>query len=498
MKHKRFSPGTIWHLIITALLVIAPIPAISSPIAAESISDYFSYSYDWEFSDTEISPGESFSLTVTGTATCNNALPAAPSQARLVSRVIAIHQTSGARKTLNSSYTVTISPVPSASGQTTTVTKVVPLQFPAGSEAGTYEVVGELIEAKLLAVIWWDILPYLPPTQSMGLVTYVVESTGGATGGGGGGGGAAPGETSLADLVDSRGIAIKDVGASSVDDKCTVVIDKGTKILQKSGYPANKISVVEQEYPQSPPADTKLVGSAYDLGPDGATFNPEIELTLAYDPKSIPTGVAEEDLVIFMWDTTSGKWIELEGCTVDTINHTITGKVAHFTDFAVLAHTGPATFTLSNLSITPAEAETGSKVTISALVANTGNLKGDYQVTFTINNVVVHTENITLDGGTSQTVSYITSQNAAGSYTVDVNGLTDSFGVKMKATPTPTPTPTSSPKPTPTPLPAPTPTPSPTPLSSQPINWPVLGGIIAVVVIGVGGIIFLILRRRTP
>ncbi|MFC1905015.1 CARDB domain-containing protein, partial [Chloroflexota bacterium] len=319
------------------------------------------------------------------------------------------------------------------------------------------------------------------------------------SGGGGGGGLTLPGETSLIDLIDSRGVAMRAVEASSEDEKCTLVVSKNTKVLTKSGYPSNKISIVEQGNPPDPPNDTELVGSTYDCGPDGITFDPPMDLTLTYNPNSILEGVAEEDLVIVMWDTSEGKWVELEGCTVDTSTHTITAKVAHFTDFTILAHTKPAAFTIGDLSVTSQEVETGDEVTISVLVANTGNLKGGYKVSFKVKNVVIDTEDITLAGGASQEVTFTMSQDAAGSYTVDVNGLSGSFIVKEGVTPAPTPTPAlapaPTPKPTPVPVPTPTPTPTPTPSLLESVNWPILGGVI-VAVLGVGGLIFYVIRRR--
>ena len=91
MERKLFGVGIIWRLIIILILTLGLVHVCSAPATAQSISDYFDYSYSWEFSETDISEGESFSVTVIGTATCNNDLPATPSQARIVSRVVAEH-----------------------------------------------------------------------------------------------------------------------------------------------------------------------------------------------------------------------------------------------------------------------------------------------------------------------------------------------------------------------------------------------------------------------
>jgi len=89
----------------------------------------------------------------------------------------------------------------------------------------------------------------------------------------------------------------------------------------------------------------------------------------------------------------------------------------------------PFTPTTSNLFITPAEAETGETVTINVLVTNTGDVSGTHRVTLKIDNVVVDTEDVTLESGARRTVTFITSRDEAGTYAVDVNGLPGEFEV---------------------------------------------------------------------
>ena len=137
--------------------------------------------------------------------------------------------------------------------------------------------------------------------------------------------------------------------------------------------------------------------------------------------------------------------------------------------FMVKTPPTPAAFTTSALSISPTEVEIGESVTIGVLVTNTGELAGSYKVTLKIDNVAVATEDIDLAGGASQTVTFITAEDVAGTYTVSVNGLSGTFTVKTAPTPTPTP---------------------------PPINWGLIGGIIASVIV-IGVVILLVIRRRT-
>jgi len=116
----------------------------------------------------------------------------------------------------------------------------------------------------------------------------------------------------------------------------------------------------------------------------------------------------------------------------------------------------PAEFVTSNLSIAPAAVDIGKTVTITVLVTNTGDLTGSYQVTLEIDNVVVATKDVALDSGASQMATFTTSKDVAGTYKVKVNGLSGTFTVKAP------------------------------PVLPKPINWWLIGGIIAgVIVIGV-------------
>jgi hypothetical protein len=93
----------------------------------------------------------------------------------------------------------------------------------------------------------------------------------------------------------------------------------------------------------------------------------------------------------------------------------------------------PPTFTTSDLSISPTEVDIGEKVTISAVVANTGDAKGTYEVTLKINGVIEETKKVDVDAGASKTVTFTTVKDVAGSYAVAVDGLTGSFSVVAPA-----------------------------------------------------------------
>jgi len=237
-----------------------------------------------------------------------------------------------------------------------------------------------------------------------------------------------PIELNLSDSIGEDGVVTETIEQTFADGAASIKVPEGTIALSSEGTPLEAIEVVPVDEPPEPPADTNVIGLAYDFGPDGATFDPPITITLVYDPALLPEGVAEEDLVIAYFDVGTGTWRELE-CVVDPATNTITAQVIHFTVFAILAEIPkPASFSVSNLTLSPAEAVTGESVTITAVVKNNGDLPGTYTATLKVNGVAEETKEVSLPGGASTTVSFTITRDVRGSYNVELgnqlSGLT--------------------------------------------------------------------------
>ena len=140
----------------------------------------------------------------------------------------------------------------------------------------------------------------------------------------------------LTDRISSEGVMLETINVSCADGNATAEIPAGTKALDAEGNPLAEISCEPPDRPAPVPPDRNMI-AVYGFGPDGATFDPPITVTMSYDPVAIPAGVAEEDLVLAYYDAATGTWVEFTGIVVDTVNHTISGKTSHFTQFAVLA-----------------------------------------------------------------------------------------------------------------------------------------------------------------
>jgi len=143
--------------------------------------------------------------------------------------------------------------------------------------------------------------------------------------------------------------------------------------------------------------------------------------------------------------------------------------------FTVISAVEPAPeLNVSNLSITPVEVKIGETVNINVLAANTGNLEGNLTLTLKVDGIMVTTREITLDGGTSQNVTFTHTEEKAGDYIVDVNGQQSEFTVKEAA-----------------------------PLAEEEqisetngVRWPLVGGIIGAAVVVAGLLAYLAISRR--
>lgn len=275
------------------------------------------------------------------------------------------------------------------------------------------------------------------------------------------------------------------INVTSGDEPCLkLTIAEGTVALTENLEPVTQINIMIMDEPPPPPESAHIIGLAYDFQPSGATFEPPLILECCYYPEDIPEGIAEEDLVLAYYDEEAGEWVILE-CTVHPEENTITALISHFTTFARLGYmVAPelAAFSLGPLDISPTEADIGELVKIRASVANVGGIAGSYKVKLKINDIVEAIQDVRVAAGRSEEVTFTVSRDVAGSYYVDVNGLTGSFTVKPAVLPTPT---EEAPL-----VPATVPV-----VPAKGVNWYLIGGIIGGVVV-VWSLYFFLTRRR--
>lgn len=114
-----------------------------------------------------------------------------------------------------------------------------------------------------------------------------------------------------------------------------------------------------------------------------------------------------------------------------TYNVEVDGLTGSFEVLVVIPPSRPAEFEVSDLVISPDEVEEGEEVTITVEVKNVGEEEGSHTVELKIDGEVVDSETATLAGGASATISFEVLRGA-GTYQVEVDGLTGSFTVSVK------------------------------------------------------------------
>jgi hypothetical protein len=98
----------------------------------------------------------------------------------------------------------------------------------------------------------------------------------------------------------------------------------------------------------------------------------------------------------------------------------------------------PASFAVSNLTVTPGTINSDETVTISVDIMNTGETAGNYTAALKINGSQEATQDVELEGGASKNVNFSISKNVPGDYTVSLDSLTGKFSVIDKTPPTKT------------------------------------------------------------
>jgi uncharacterized protein (DUF58 family) len=92
----------------------------------------------------------------------------------------------------------------------------------------------------------------------------------------------------------------------------------------------------------------------------------------------------------------------------------------------------PASFSVSNLIISPDRVKQGENVTISVMVTNSGEVSGSYSVVLKIKGTVEAVEEVHLGPNSSERVTFNVVKNTPGFYNVEVEGLTGRFVVEME------------------------------------------------------------------
>lgn len=170
--------------------------------------------------------------------------------------------------------------------------------------------------------VTWSSTPTTVATvSSSGLVTGVSAGTATITATTGGKSGTA--------IITASGLAeVNAVGAAGG----TVIADHGNVTLV---FPAGAVTTstpisVTPLAPLTPPP-SGYAGSRYELGPTGTQFAQPVMLTIPYSPAALPAGLDPSQL--FLYTLVGSTWQVSQGSYPDTVAHTVTGPITHFSQW---------------------------------------------------------------------------------------------------------------------------------------------------------------------
>ena len=435
MRHARILTS----LVALCVLAAAFAGFLPRPVRAFSPAEHFSYTYSFSLSKTSITGSETFFVTVSGQATCLKDLPVGVGAATVSSRVVARHQQTGAQITLNADFSMSYANFPDKKGQTVSDSIQVPLFFPEGSTAGAYDVVGQLIEARVSVVFPVDVTSFFPSEQGIGSVTYQPRSSGGGMGistppaaGAGGGEAAIPIVTAsrtLTAFVDATGRVIQDVQHKSSDQKVLMTIRQNTTARAATGGPLLDLTVDVAAGPVRLPDGRKTLSTVYSFGPPGATFDPPITVGFRYDRQTLPVGADEKRAYAAVWNAAAGTWDPLPS-VVDVDSSTVNAEVRHFSTMTVLVPTAPAVFVFSDLKMSPSQPLVGESLYVGVRVENGGDLTEEQNIILELDGTEAAQRVVTLAGGDAQQVTFSLPPGKAGPHTIAVGDVAVSFSVR--------------------------------------------------------------------
>jgi hypothetical protein len=427
-----------WHRAIAVLALLtlafaAQVPFAPQPAFALSLNplDYYSFEYHIAISPVEVEPEESFSVSAGATVQCIRDLPFGIREAVVRFDVLARPSGSGPEVALYEGYEVEVGNVPDWAGDEYELQESIDLAFPAGTAPGSYVLVGRLAYVSLDG---WNVTSMVPSsarTISVGTITCVVEE-------------APPtpppapkpgvltihllGHEFLPSMTED-GALTEAFQATLVEGALSLSIQSGTRCADSSGEPLSYLSATRESSPRA--YDGGAVLSAFNLYPDGARFNPALQLSIPYDPDELPPECEPADLSIGYYDRSAGIWQRLPS-SVNEDGMTVSAGVSHFTTYGLLAPVttpGPARFAVRELDIAPLQVAPFGRVTAAITVANTGDTRDSYPLEVNVNGQREHAQEIDLGPRQDTTVRFTVVRSAPGTYRVSVEQLERTFEV---------------------------------------------------------------------
>jgi hypothetical protein len=149
---------------------------------------------------------------------------------------------------------------------------------------------------------------------------------------------------------DGKGILQRSEIIYTADRRASLYIQSGTQALTADKRHLEKVTITSvNDIPPPPASHCIFADHAVETFPSGATFEPPIDLTFYLTEEEWNASEKEQTFVIKCHNAITGDW---ENCStsVDPNTRTVTGKIDHFSIFAL---TQPTTTVLSPTESTP-------------------------------------------------------------------------------------------------------------------------------------------------
>ena len=148
--------------------------------------------------------------------------------------------------------------------------------------------------------------------------------------------------TNVSGSVTPGGVFTDNVTVTSNTTESKLVISQNTTGKTKENQPLSEIWLIDTKKESAVlSSNTSSVGTQYEVGPQGTTFDRPVTITMNYYPADIPARASEDDMVMATWDESAGKWTKLSGNIVNKINKTVTAQVTHFSRYTILVYVPP-------------------------------------------------------------------------------------------------------------------------------------------------------------
>lgn len=276
-------------------------------------------------------------------------------------------------------------------------------------------------------------IPYFGVWTVNAIFTQNSSSGGGSTGdtgsgtGIGGGGGGAPASptkrvTGLIRIISSEGMLLDSVEAFSVDEYLQLLLPIFTQCNNAVNSLLSMIIVEQLTNIPDRMLNNGLIGEVYSLKPEGAKFSPDVKLIIRYDPKKLPESADPSKLNIVWFDEEAEEWVALKS-EVDTVKHTVTAYINHFSYYSLMAKSAPAAFEVDSVMLVQEEVQKGETTQVKAVIANTGDMPGDYAVILEVNGIRQEEKVVYITGGNTAEVSFDVAFDKSGIYAISVSGV---------------------------------------------------------------------------